>query len=173
MSDHVHILPVATPADAPDLDAALSPTRRLLRAAFTRALAEPAVGMLLLRLVLATIFFGHGAQKVFGWFGGAGPEASAAFFHDTWGITYGWFWLNALTELVGGAMLALGLTTRVWALGLVINMSVAILVAHLSHGLIGPSGVEFPLTLLAVSLAIFLLGAGRLSLDWLLFEPRP
>jgi putative oxidoreductase len=68
-----------------------------------------------------------------------------------------------LVEFVGGILLITGLATRIPAALLVIDMLVAVLLVHLKHGLMGPMGFEFPLTLLAASLCLALSGGGTAS----------
>jgi len=126
-----------------------------------------------MRVVIGMIFFAHGAQKLEGWFGGAGPDASAAVYANAWGIGSLGFYVSSMTEMFGGAALIVGLLTRVAALGLVIDMCVAIVVVHLSHGLLGPQGMEYPLVLMTTMLAILMMGAGRFSLDRVVFDWRP
>ena len=121
-------------------------------------------GILLLRLVVGAIFAGHGAQKLFGWFGGDGPAGTAAFFGS---IGYRWpatlALLAGLTELGGGLLLAAGLLTPLAALGLSVVMLNAITTVVWPKGFLG--GYEFELTLLTVVLAVVATGPGRLSLD--------
>ena len=74
-------------------------------------------------------------------------------------------WLVALTEFFGGIFVLLGLLTRWAALGLSVVMLVAIFTVHLNNGFFNPMGVEFPLSLLGGTLALFLGGAGNLSVD--------
>jgi len=122
----------------------LKSAKRAMRVMLLEAMADPAVGLLMLRLMLSVIFFAHGAQKMLGWFGGMGPVASAAFYLESWGIGWFWFMVSSLTELAAGVAVALGFATRVFALGLAINMLVEILVAHLPNGLLGTGGYGSP-----------------------------
>jgi putative oxidoreductase len=123
-----------------------------------------------LRLALGVIFIAHGAQKLFGAFGGAGISGTAQFFEriglapaTAFAVVVG------LVEFVGGALVLVGLLTRWAALLLAIDMLGAILVVHLRHGLFASSGgFEFPLSLLAASLTLVILGAQSASIDSLI-----
>lgn len=128
-------------------------------------LTQADVAVLVLRLVLGVIFFAHGAQKVFGWYGGPGLAATVQGMGGM-GIPAPLALLAAFTELLGGLGVLVGLLTRLAALGLAVTMSVAVLKVHLSGGLFAANnGFEFPLALLAISLALVAYGAGRWSLD--------
>ena len=121
-------------------------------------------GILLLRLVVGLLFVGHGAQKLFGWFGGGGPAGTAGFFSS---LGYRWPTLMAvvagLSELGGGLLFAAGLLTPVAALALVVVMLNAIATVVWPKGFL--DGFEFEVTLLTVALAVVATGPGRLSLD--------
>jgi len=124
-------------------------------------------GILLLRLVVGLAFAGHGAQKLFGWFGGYGPRGTAGFFGS---IGYRWpvamAVLAGLAEFVGGLLFALGLLTPLAALALTIVMLNAIVTVRWQNGFWSQNnGYEFELTLMAVALAVAATGPGRLSLD--------
>ena len=123
--------------------------------------------LFLLRCVVGIIFTAHGAQKLFGAFGGPGLQSTAAMFGQM-GFRPGMFWgaLVGCTELLGGLGLLAGYCTRLAALGLAITMAVAILKVHWPHGLFAQNGgCEYPLTLLVVNLVIICSGAGPVSLD--------
>jgi putative oxidoreductase len=125
----------------------------------------------LLRIILGIIFFAHGAQKVMGWFGGPGLTVAADMFQKNAGIPYPLFLLSTFTEFLGGLFVLFGFLTRISSAGLVINMAVAVLHVHLMKGLFSTNGgFEYPLTLLVVSLCIFLIGPGKLSIDNLIFN---
>ncbi|MBO0862147.1 MAG: DoxX family protein [Chloracidobacterium sp.] len=119
-----------------------------------------------LRVVVGVIFLAHGAQKLFGAFGGAGIEGAAQFFGQV-GIAPGvlWAWVAGLVEFFGGLALLLGAWTRYAALLLAIQMLVAIFAVHLRHGFFLPQGFEYALALLGASVALLLGGAGELALD--------
>jgi len=127
-----------------------------------------------LRIALGIIFIAHGAQKVFGAWGGPGigkfTAASAPFGF----MRPGWLWLGmaAIAELVGGALVLLGLLTRAGAFFLAITMLVAMFGVHWSGGLFLPRGIEYTVALLGMSLALLIAGGGRLSLDEQLQGPR-
>jgi putative oxidoreductase len=127
------------------------------------------LGLLLLRLVAGLTLAAHGAQKLFGWFGGAGFSKSALGMEKQ-GFKPAWLWagLNVLGELGGGLSLAFGFLTPLGAAGAVGSMFMAIAKVHWSHGFWNRDrGVEFPLALLAASAAIGLAGPGSYSLDTL------
>ncbi len=122
----------------------------------------------LIRLFTGLLLMPHGAQKLFGWFGGRGLEATAQGFAEGLGLEPGMFFavLVGGTEFFGGLCIAIGLFTRVVAAGVVILMTVAILVVHLDNGFFARAGgYEFALLWGIVALAIFLRGGGELSLD--------
>jgi putative oxidoreductase len=125
------------------------------------------LGRLLLRLVVGFFFFGHGTQKLFGWFGGNGLDATADGFEKL-GLRPGR--ANAITagaaEAGGGAMLALGLATPVSAAILTATMMTAIYRVHLKNGpWISKGGYEYNVVLIAAVLALAEAGPGQLSLD--------
>lgn len=140
----------------------------------TKPFANSSAGLLLLRLLLGVVFFAHGAQKVLGWFGGYGLPATVNFFEQTWAIPPFLTYIAAFTEFLGGIALVVGILTRIFALGLVIEMTVAIFLAHPpAKGLFNPGGFEFPLSLLVMALTIFLLGSGKYSIDEKVFRQSP
>jgi putative oxidoreductase len=125
------------------------------------------LGRLLLRLVIGGLFIGHGTQKLFGWFGGSGLEATGQGF-ESLGLTPGR--RNALaagiTETAGGASLALGLATPLAAAGLTGVMLTAIRTLHLKNGPWNTNGgYEYNAVLIAALLGLAEAGPGRWSLD--------
>ena len=121
-------------------------------------------GLLLLRIVVGGIFVGHGSQKLFGWFGGGGPDGTAQFF-ATIGYRRPRLMMMAagLSEFVGGLLLAAGLLTPLAALLIATVMLNAIVTVVFPKGFLG--GYEFEFTLLAVVVALAATGPGRISLD--------
>ncbi|MDP4198388.1 MAG: DoxX family protein [Bacteroidota bacterium] len=126
------------------------------------------VGILVIRLMLGAVMFAHGSQKVLGVFGGKGLETTVGMMSGSYGSLLPY--LSAFTEFLGGAAMILGILTRFWGIGILINMSVAVMTVHLKNGFIGQGGFEFPLTLAMIALAITIMGPGRFSLDALLFK---
>jgi putative oxidoreductase len=130
---------------------------------FTRA----GYGLTVLRIVVGIIFAAHGAQKLFGAFGGYGLAGTAQFM-ESLGLAPGYLMamLAGGTEFFGGLALIIGLLARPAALGLAVLSLVAIFSVHISNGLfMANNGYEFALALLAGSIAILIEGAGRLSAD--------
>lgn len=130
---------------------------------FTRA----GYGLTVLRIVVGIVFAAHGAQKLFGAFGGHGLAGTAQFM-ESLGLAPGYLMatLAGGTEFFGGLVLIIGLLARPAALGLAFLSLVAIFSVHISNGLfMANNGYEFALALLAGSVAILIEGAGRVSVD--------
>jgi putative oxidoreductase len=135
---------------------------------------RPDAVLLVARVVLGIVMFAHGAQKVFGWFGGRGLDPTFAFFAG-FGIPPALGVLAMAVEILGGPALMLGLLSRVAALGVVVNMLVAIFVVHGRFGFFmnwgnvqGGEGIEFHLIAIALALTVVYFGSGPLSVDRLL-----
>lgn len=130
---------------------------------------------LFLRLTLGVIFIAHGADKLFGWFGGGGFSATANQFENDLGLHPGWFHaaLGGGGELIGGILVLLGLLTRIGGFLIASTMVVAIVTVHLSNGLFArDGGFEFPLALLGAAMSLVASGGGQLALDRLLFRKK-
>lgn len=128
---------------------------------------EPGLAPLVVRVPLGIIFLAHGAQKLFGWFGGYGLAGTAQWM-DSIGLHPGTVLalLAGGAEFFGGLALLLGLLVRPASVALGFTMLVAILSVHIGKGLfLSNGGFEFGLALLASTIALFISGAGRLSLD--------
>jgi putative oxidoreductase len=126
------------------------------------------VGLLILRLCLGLTLAAHGYNKVFS--GGRIPGTAAWF--DSMGMKPGKLnaWLAAGTEMAAGLGLAAGLLTPIPAAGFVALMFVAAWTVHRPHGFfIINEGWEYNLVLALGAVTVATLGAGRLSLDWLIF----
>lgn len=126
------------------------------------------VASLLLRVMIGVVFIAHGAQKLFGVFGGGGLDAAAKSMAG-FGLRPGMFFavLSGLVELGGGLLLLLGLLTPLAGLMIAGEMVVAIAVSSGQKGFIALSGrgYEYNLVLIAIALALVITGPGRLSLD--------
>ncbi len=123
-----------------------------------------------LRVGAGVIFVAHGAQKLFGWFGGYGLEGTAGWMTSI-GLEPGLLMatLAGGAEFIGGLLLIVGLLVRPAAFMLAVTMVVAIVSVHLPNGLfLANDGYEFGLALLAVSIGLMFRGAGSLSADRLL-----
>ncbi len=129
-----------------------------------------AFSSLVLRLPLGVIFSAHGAQKLFGWFGGHGLSGTGQWMASI-GLEPGLLMaaLAGSAEFFGGLLLLLGLLTRAAALALAVTMLVAIFSVHFANGLfMSNNGYEFGLALLAGTAALAISGGGRASADrWL------
>jgi len=128
------------------------------------------LGQLALRIPIGIIFVAHGAQKLFGWFGGYGLEGTGQWMASI-GLNPGYLMalLAGSAEFFGGLALILGLLVRPAAAVLAFTMVVAIVAVHIGNGLyMSNDGYEFGLALLAASVALAISGAGRGSLDALL-----
>lgn len=125
------------------------------------------IGLLILRLVIGLTMAGHGAQKLFGWWGGPGINGwTSAVTRLRIRPAVPWAWLAALSELGGGLLLALGLLSPLGGLAIIGTMLVAIATVHWANGFWnGKRGYEFNLALLASAIALALTGPGTYSLD--------
>jgi putative oxidoreductase len=126
----------------------------------------------LLRLALGVVFFAHGAQKVLGWFGGFGFQATLGFFTQQMHIPAVLAVLAMAAELLGGIGLLIGFLSRVAAFGIACNMVVAVALIHRHFGLFANwygtqkgEGYEFHIFAITLCLAIMIKGSGALSID--------
>ncbi len=122
------------------------------------------VGLLVLRLSLALIFFTHGYPKL------AHSTAGMQGFFVEHGLPGYFVYVSGVMEVFGAILLVLGVFTRAAALLLAVEMGVAIWKVHSAGGYLAVHNYEFPLAMLAGSFALATLGAGSLSLDGLMFE---
>jgi putative oxidoreductase len=133
-------------------------------------LATVSAGLLVARLVLGILLVGHGAQKLFGWFGGYGLAGSGGFF-ESLGFRPGRAFAAAaaLAEIAGGLLVALGVLGPVGPAVLISVMVVAAISVHWEHGIFATTnGIEVPLLYATGALALALTGYGAFSLDALL-----
>jgi len=134
----------------------------------------PSWSRLVVRLALGIVFFAHGSQKVFGWFGGHGLKATIQMFQQYLKVPPAATVLVAFIECFGGLALIVGFLARPSALGIIGVMLVAIAKVHWKNGFFLASqpgqsnGWEYNFVLLAMALAVLLGGAGALSVDILL-----
>lgn len=139
-------------------------TRSLLQ----RVLAtDDGAGALALRIPVGIIFAAHGAQKLFGWFGGYGLEGTGQFFGSI-GLTPGYLLalLAGAAEFFGGLALVAGVLVRPAAAALAFAMLVAVFAVHFGNGFfLDKGGYEYALALFAALLALLLSGGGRYSVD--------
>jgi putative oxidoreductase len=125
-----------------------------------------------MRLMLGLVFFPHGMQKLFGWFGGEGFSATLASSTDKMHIPMPLAVLAILTESLGSIALLLGLFTRVAAFGIAVVMAVAIAMVHWQNGFFmnwsgkqNGEGFEYHLLAIALAIAVMVRGAGATSID--------
>jgi putative oxidoreductase len=127
-----------------------------------------------MRIVAGSVMFAHGAQKMLGWYGGKGYDAALSGFLAM-GISEPLAIIAILTEFVGAIALVAGLLGRLAALGIVIEMIVAVAIVHLPHGFFmnwtgaqAGEGFEYHILLIALAAPVIVRGAGALSIDqWL------
>jgi putative oxidoreductase len=139
--------------------------KRLLR-------TDKGVSSLILRVMLAVVFFPHGAQKVFGWFGGPGFGATLLMFTNKAGIPLVLAFLAILAESLGPLALIAGFFTRLAAFGLAVNMVVCALMNHVKNGFFmnwfgnqKGEGFEYHILVVAIGIALMIKGGGKWSLD--------
>jgi len=126
---------------------------------------------LVLRLTLAVVIFAHGAQMTLGWFGGYGLRGTLDFLRTS-GVPSPVAVLTIMAEFLGPLGLAVGLLTRVAALGIAVVMLGAILTVHRQHGFFmnwygnaQGEGFEYHVLVIGLAVALVLNGAGVWSLD--------
>lgn len=125
------------------------------------------LALLVLRLVVGLLFVGHGAQKLFGVFGGGGLEGTAGMF-DNIGLRPGWLHARGAgtAEFAGGLLLALGLFTPFAAAALIAVMTAAVITVHAPNGIWNTKqGYEYNLVMAATVFSLAGIGAGAWSLD--------
>lgn len=127
---------------------------------------------LIARIFLGLIMFPHGAQKLFGWFGGNGFSGTMGFFTETMGIPAVFAFLAIMAEFAGALGLIVGLGSRVAAFGIASVMAGAVMTVHMSNGFFmnwsgAQEGEGYEYHLLAIGLAIIVMiyGGGKASLD--------
>jgi putative oxidoreductase len=124
-------------------------------------------GLLILRLTMGGLLAGHGAQKLFGWFGGPGLKGTAGFL-ESMGFKPGMPWATAAaaSEFGGGTLTALGLFHPLGPLATMGAMVMATVKAHWGKPIWAFSGgAELPVLNMSIALALMLTGPGRFSLD--------
>ena len=120
-----------------------------------------------LRLTMAAVFIGHGAQKVLGSWEGPGFSKFISFPAPYGFMKPAWLWMGAaaLSELIAGVLLLFGFLTRIGAFFLACTMLVAVVGVHWPAFFASNKGIEYPLSLLAMALALLISGGGIASAD--------
>jgi putative oxidoreductase len=133
-------------------------------------------GTTLLRIVLGAVFFAHGAQLTLGWFGGFGLHASMQFFVATLHIPAALAITAISAEFLGGLALLAGFFTRLAAIGIAVDMIVAVIMVHRQFGFFmnwfgqqKGEGYEYHLLVIAIAAYLLLEGAGAVSVDHILW----
>jgi putative oxidoreductase len=126
----------------------------------------------IVRLALGVTFFMHGAQKMLGWFGGYGFHATMGTFTHYLGIPAPLAFLAICAEFFGGLGLLVGLLSRIAALGIIVNMLVAIATVHHVNGFFmnwtgqqKGEGFEFHILAIALAIVVLVKGSGAVSID--------
>jgi putative oxidoreductase len=139
---------------------------------------SPTWAALPLRITLGLIFIGHGAQKVFGIWGGRGLAAFTSG-EAPLGLNPSWLWLSiaAFSELIGGLLVLLGLVTRLGAMLIAGVMVVAMSGVHwgnhwIPNFFLTNRGIEYTLALLGIGLSLMIIGGGKASIDERIGNPR-
>lgn len=135
---------------------------------------------LIARLALALVVFPHGAQKLFGWFGGNGFQGTMDYFTTQAGLPYPVALLVILIESVAALMVLAGLATRIAAAGIFGLFAIIAVQFHSSHGFFmnwmgkqQGEGLEYFIILLGLALTLIITGGGKASADAALVQPKP
>ena len=131
----------------------------------------------IVRIALGVVFFAHGAQLAFGWFGGAGLQSTIRVFREQLRIPAPLAILAVAAEFLGGLGLLVGLLSRIAALGIAVVMLVALLTVHWKFGFFmnwygdqQGHGIEYHVLVLVLALVVMIKGGGPLSLDQVLYQ---
>jgi putative oxidoreductase len=122
---------------------------------------------LIVRLVMGGLMAGHGAQKLFGWFGGGGPEGTAGMMESLeMRPAHHWAFVAGASEFGGGLLTALGALNPLGPLGVIGSMTMATTKVHWGKPIwVTSGGAELPLTNLSIATALMIVGPGRYSVD--------
>ena len=130
---------------------------------------------LILRSMLAIVVFPHGAQKLFGWFGGFGFSGTMSYFTETVGLPWLVGFLVIMLESIGAIALLAGLATRILAISYTLVAVGIIFSASIHHGFFmnwfgnqQGEGYEYFLLWIAISVSLIGLGGGRYAVDRIL-----
>jgi putative oxidoreductase len=128
------------------------------------------IGLLVARIVVGLLMAAHGAQKIFGWFGGYGLNATGQFFEQI-GFHPGTAFAGAaaISEILSGLLVALGFLGPAGPALMISVMIVAAVTVHWEHGIFASkNGIELPLLYGTAALGLAVTGFGQYSLDaWL------
>jgi putative oxidoreductase len=125
------------------------------------------VGLLVLRVIVGLMVAAHGAQKLFGWWGGPGMKGFTGWL-SSMGLRPASFWASVamLGEFAGGLLFAFGLLDPIGSFGIIGAMLTAIALVHWGKGIwASKGGSELPLMIMAAALAVAFTGPGNFSLD--------
>ena len=127
------------------------------------------------RVILGCVMFPHGAQKLFGWFGGFGFTNTMTYFTETAGLPWVIAFLIIIGESLGSLGLIIGFFTRLSAFGLICIMVGAIITVHIPNGLFmnwfgkqAGEGFEYHLLVIGISIPLLISGGGKYSVDGLI-----
>ncbi len=138
----------------------------------TSLLHSPDAGLLVIRVMVGIVGLFHGSQKLFGAFGGPGIKGFAHYLEPlNIPMPVASAYAAALTELVGGALVLVGLFQRLAALPWIFAMLVAFFMMHKGKFDVTAGGGEYALTLAAVLLGLVFTGPGRWSIDRIICGP--
>lgn len=130
---------------------------------------------LIVRLTFGLILWPHGAQKLFGWFGGYGFEGTMNFFTGTVHMPWVLGFFVVIIEFFGALAIIAGLASRIWGALMIMLFIGIIFTSHLDNGFFmnwfgnqKGEGYEFDLLMIGLSIAILVNGAGKFSIDGLI-----
>ena len=129
------------------------------------------------RVILGCVMLPHGAQKLFGWFGGFGFTNTMTYFTQTAGLPWIIAFLIIMGESLGSLGLIVGFFTRLSALGLICIMVGAIITVHIPNGFFmnwfgkqAGEGFEYHLLVIGMSIPLLISGGGKYSVDMLIHK---